>query len=264
MQPGKAEQSVAISCGSGVIYRRSALGKIGGFSEWNIVEDLHTSYLLNANGYKGIYTSQSYTIGEAPADLNVIYKQRGTWALDSLRLFLWQIPYPSQKMNFSQKLHYFEMGYIYLVSALFLPLIFFVNYYALFFNVTFIVAGFWYLVFKLPSFYFTTKLYNELGKGSSSSRMWAALFPVYLRSLFAAMLFKKPKYIVTEKVKQTSKRNQTYLLWPHILLLSLGFIAVIYHLVHYQITTLLIVNFFWFVVIIYWFWPIFAIARRDK
>ncbi len=44
LQPAKDAAGAAISCGSGVVYRRAALDDVGGFSEWNIVEDLHTSY----------------------------------------------------------------------------------------------------------------------------------------------------------------------------------------------------------------------------
>ena len=44
IQPVKDRDNAAFSCGNGVAYRRSAIEEIGGFSEWNLVEDLHTSY----------------------------------------------------------------------------------------------------------------------------------------------------------------------------------------------------------------------------
>lgn len=257
MQPGKATQSTAISCGSGVIYRRSALLEIGGFSEWNVVEDLCTSYVLNSHGFKGVYTSQSYTTGEAPTDLKTIYKQRGTWALDSLRLFFWKIPLLNKNLKFLQRLQYFEIGYIYLASAIILPTIFLLNYYSLFFNVAFISAGFLYFILKLISFYFTLRFYNELGRGTSSSRMWAALFPIYLKSLFIAILYKKPAYKVTEKVRDISKKIQIGLIIPQAFIILLGLGAIVYHLTHYHFTQLLVVNYFWFIVIIYWLWPVF-------
>jgi cellulose synthase (UDP-forming) len=264
MQPGKGTSNAAISCGSGVIYRRSALLAVGGFSEWNVVEDLHTSYVLNAHGYKGIYTNQSYTNGVAPTDLPTIYKQRGTWALDSLRLMLWQVPRPQPLLSLTQKLHYFEMGYIYLVSAVMLPAIFFLNYYSLFFNVTFIAAGWWYLVFKLPAFFFTLKLYNDLGRGQSASRMWAALFPVYFRSLWLAMLYKKPVYQVTEKRRAPVPDQSLRLIWPQAMTVGLGIVAIVYHLAHFHFTSLLAVNFFWMGVILYWLWPIFPKAWASR
>ncbi len=260
MQPGKNTEGAAISCGSGVIYRRSAIAKIGGFSEWNIVEDLHTSYVLNCHGLKGLYISQPYTIGEAPTDLKVIYKQRGIWAIDSLRLILWQMPLFNRALTVAQRLHYMEMGYIYLVGGLILPAVFFLNFYALIFNVTIVTAGLWYIVFKLPSFYFTLKLYDELGQGSSSSRMWAALFPLYLRSIFLALFYKKPAYTVTKKANTSSPKRRVNLVFPQMFTIGCGVVSLIYHLVTFQVTQLLVVNFFWFGVMIYWLWPVFPKA----
>ncbi len=256
MQPGKNTEGASISCGSGVIYRRSAISKIGGFSEWNIVEDLHTSYILNSHGYKGLYINQPYTIGKAPTDLKTIYKQRGTWAHDSLRLILWQNPLFNRALTIAQKLHYMEMGYIYLVGGLILPAVFFLNFYALIFNVTIVTAGIWYIVFKLPSFYFTLKLYNELGQGSSASRMWAALFPVYLKSFFSAIIYKKPAYIVTKKSNLSSPRRNIHLILPQMFTIGIGITSLAYHLANFHVTKLLVVNFFWFFVMIYWLWPV--------
>ncbi|HEX2362587.1 MAG TPA: glycosyltransferase [Jiangellaceae bacterium] len=50
LRPAKDRDSAAFSCGNGSVYRRGALADIGGFSEWNLVEDLHTSYCLHAAG----------------------------------------------------------------------------------------------------------------------------------------------------------------------------------------------------------------------
>ncbi|HXV18510.1 MAG TPA: cellulose synthase catalytic subunit, partial [Candidatus Omnitrophota bacterium] len=49
-QTGKDAFNSAFSCGSAVVYRRSALKDIGGFSTWNLVEDVHTSLLLHDKG----------------------------------------------------------------------------------------------------------------------------------------------------------------------------------------------------------------------
>lgn len=260
MQPGKNTEGASISCGSGVIYRRSALATIGGFSEWNIVEDLHTSYVLNCHGLKGLYISQPYTLGIAPTDLKVIYKQRGTWALDSLRLILWQMPLLNRTLSFLQRLHYMEMGYIYLVGGLILPAVFFLNFYSLIFNVPIITAGVWYIILKIPSFYFNFKLYDELGQGSSSSRMWAALFPVYLRSFLTALFYRKPPYTVTVKENNISPKRRVYLILPQMFTIGFGVTSLAYHLANFHITKILVVNFFWFAVMIYWLWPVFPKA----
>jgi cellulose synthase (UDP-forming) len=51
MQPAKNDSNAAISCGTGVVYRRAALDVVGGFSTWNLVEDLYTSLLMHAAGW---------------------------------------------------------------------------------------------------------------------------------------------------------------------------------------------------------------------
>lgn len=254
MQAGKNEASMGISCGSGVIYRREALEKIGGFQEWNIVEDLYTSYVFICEGYKSVYVNQSFTLGIAPTDLPTIYKQRGTWAADTLRLFLWKMPLFNKKLTWKQRLHYYEMGYIYLVSALVVPAIYFLNFYSLFFNVHIVNAGIAYLLLKIPSFYCILRVYNELGQGTSSSRMWASLFPVYLKSFIDACLYRKPLYTVTKKISVRSV-NLGYI-WPHIALISIGSLALIYHLYAYGYSSLLVINFFWLVLMVYWFYPV--------
>jgi len=55
VQLGMDNNDTALSSGSGVLYRRAALESIGGFVEWNIVEDLTTSYELHAHGWKSFY-----------------------------------------------------------------------------------------------------------------------------------------------------------------------------------------------------------------
>ncbi|MCR4329529.1 MAG: cellulose synthase catalytic subunit, partial [Candidatus Roizmanbacteria bacterium] len=124
MQAGKNEDNAAISCGSGVFYRRTALESINGFQTWNVVEDLYTSYVLHARGFYSVYINKSYTTGLAPLDLAGIYQQRGTWAVDTLRLFFRRSPLFFKGFTFRQRLHYVEIGWSYIVSAIAIPIVF--------------------------------------------------------------------------------------------------------------------------------------------
>lgn len=266
MQPGKNAADSAMSCGSGVIYRRSALNEIKGFSEWNIVEDLYSSYLLNQHGYKNIYVGQAYTKGEAPIDLKTIYKQRGTWAVDTLRMFFWKQPLFNFKLSFRQRVLYFETGYIYLISALVIPSLYIVNFYSLYTNTPILTVGLWYLVFRLPSFFLIMKVYNYLGQGSANSRMWTALFPVFFVATFKALLYKKPKYIVTKKGEKPQQNIS--LIIPQFLTILIGVIGLFYNMAQYGVTSFLAVNIFWTCAMCYWLWPVFPkaflIQRNDK
>ncbi len=255
MQTGKNANDAAISCGSGVIYRRKALDAIGGFSEWNLVEDLHTSYIFHTKGYKSVYVSQPYVLGHAPTDLSAIYKQRGTWALDTLRIMYWQSPIFMSGLSFRQRLHYFEIGYCYLVSAFFLTGIYTINFYTLFTNIQIHNGGYWYIAFRLPALIATLMFFGWLSRGQLTSRVWAGLFPVYARAAVLALFAtKKPSYRVTPKTDHG--KREAHLVFPQIAFLSIGYVALAYNFLEYGVSTILLFSGFWIIVMTYWLLPI--------
>jgi cellulose synthase (UDP-forming) len=118
LQPAKDADSSAISCGNGTFYRRAALDGIGGFSEWNLVEDLHTSYLLHAAGWRSRYLDRSITVGTAPMTPGVYLSQRLRWATDSTRLLLHDNPLLRPGLTGWQRLHYLHTTSYYLLASL--------------------------------------------------------------------------------------------------------------------------------------------------
>lgn len=256
MQTGKNADDAAISCGSGVIYRRKALDAIGGFSEWNLVEDLHTSYVFHSKGYKTVYVSQPYVLGHAPSDLSAIYKQRGTWALDTLRIMYWQSPLFKRGLSMRQRLHYFEIGYCYLVSAFFLTGIYAINFYTLFSNEQVHDGGYWYIVFRLPALVATLWFFGWLSRGQLTSRVWAGLFPVYAKAAVLALFAvrKKPRYRVTPKTDHG--KREIHLVIPQMAFLAVGYSALIFNILVYGLTTIFIFSGFWIVVMTYWLLPV--------
>lgn len=106
IQPARDADGCAFSCGNGVVYRRAALREIGGFSEWNLVEDLHTSYELHAKGWRSVYHRRPLSLGEAPQKPAAFAKQRLTWATDGLRLLLWDSPVVKPGLGLADRLHY--------------------------------------------------------------------------------------------------------------------------------------------------------------
>jgi cellulose synthase (UDP-forming) len=106
MQPAKDADNAAHSCGNGSIYRRAALEELGGFSEWGIVEDVHTSYELHARGWSSVYHPRPLTTGVAPQTAAAFARQRLRWATDTLRIFFWQNPLFKRGLRLRQRLHY--------------------------------------------------------------------------------------------------------------------------------------------------------------
>lgn len=119
IQPAKDAAGCAISCGNGVVYRRAALDGIGGFSEWNVVEDLHTSYRLHRDGWTSVYERQPVTTGLAPPTVGEYARQRSRWALDTFRLLLFDSPLRRRGLTFRQRLHYLQTTGFYLLTLLF-------------------------------------------------------------------------------------------------------------------------------------------------
>jgi len=118
LQPAKDADSSAFSCGNGAVYRRAALETVGGFSEWNLVEDLHTSYVLHAAGWKSVYHPVPVTVGTAPRTASVFLHQRLRWATDSTRLLVWDCPLRRPGLSAMQRLHYFHTTSYYLLAGL--------------------------------------------------------------------------------------------------------------------------------------------------
>ena len=117
IQPAKDRDNAAFSCGNGVAYRRAALEDAGGFSEWNLVEDLHTSYELHARGWRSAYLGIPVSVGTAPATAAEMAAQRLRWATDSLRIFFWDNPLLKRGLTLRQRLHYLHTTGWYLVAA---------------------------------------------------------------------------------------------------------------------------------------------------
>ncbi|WP_241830053.1 glycosyltransferase [Parafrankia colletiae] len=117
VQPAKDRDSAASSCGNGTLYRRTALESAGGFSEWNIVEDLHTSYELHARGWRSVYHPEAVSVGIAPATAAEYAKQRSRWAMDGLRLLLFDNPLRKPGLTGWQRAHYLHTGIGYLVAC---------------------------------------------------------------------------------------------------------------------------------------------------
>lgn len=263
MQTGKNADSAAISCGSGVIYRRKMVQEIGGFSEWNIVEDLHTSYTLHSKGYKSVYVSQPYVLGHAPSDVSSIYKQRGTWATDTLRLMFWDSPLIKKGLTPRQRMHYFEIGYCYLVSAFFLTGIYLINFYSLFTDTAIHNGGFWYVAFRIPALVTTLLFFGWLSRGQLTSRVWAGLFPVYIKSTFLAIFaVRKPRYKVTSKIDHG--KRELRLVLPQITFLAVGYAGIAYNYIHFGPSILLAFSGFWIVIMTYWLGPIIQKAATTR
>jgi cellulose synthase (UDP-forming) len=235
MQCGKDCDNAAFSCGSGVVYRRRALEEIGGFSGWNVVEDVHTSMLLHQRGWRSVYYNYPLTVGTAPSDIWGVYRQRGQWALDSLRVFFWDNPFFRRGLSFRQKLQYTNLGFVYLVSAWFMPIFFLVPILSILTHQAVLTASVpSYILHRLPYFIVMAVAYQVLNHPTPylhAYQMWTGLFPVFMVATVKALFYRrrKPGYQVTSKKQVLElKRPAVLALLPQLVIMAACLWAIIY------------------------------------
>ncbi|PWU24371.1 MAG: hypothetical protein C5B48_06745 [Candidatus Rokuibacteriota bacterium] len=101
-------------CGSGVVWRRSALRAIGEFPTWNLVEDLQSGVEALRRGWRGMYLPIVGAVPQhSPEDVPSVYKQRGTWCVDTVRLMVWG---NLRGLNLRQRAQFLELLFFYLSS----------------------------------------------------------------------------------------------------------------------------------------------------
>jgi len=228
IQPAKDASNSAISCGNGVIYRREALESIGGFSEWNIVEDLYSSYQLHANGWGSVYHPRPVTRGLAPVTGVEVLRQRLGWATDSLRMIIWDNPVFKKGLTFRQKLNYLHLGGFYLVMVTQL-MFFLAPALVLLWDVPLVrsESAWTYVVYATPYFalqFLYVMLMGGPRGGLRSIQKGIYLAPTYLLATLRALTginFASP---VTEKARQ---KTVSWILLPQLLLFVLLLVSMV-------------------------------------
>lgn len=223
LQPGRNGSGAAFSCGSGVIWRITALKSIKGYATWNIVEDLTTSYFLHSAGYRSEYHNEILTIGLSPDDIPGLLKQRGTWAADTWRLFLFDNPLLKPGLSPRQRLQYLELGLFYLSSVFFMPLIMITPILSLATGQFIPIEGSALVPWIVISFLYYIVL--SRGRITFLLRMWQywiGHWPTYTKAFWIALRarHKKPSYKVTRKTRENGFYG--HLLWPQFLYLFIG------------------------------------------
>jgi cellulose synthase (UDP-forming) len=238
IQSGKDYDNSAISCGSGVLYRRKAIEDVGGFSTWNLVEDLHTSMRLHDRGWRSVYYNRPLTEGTAPQEVVSQTRQRWTWAVDSLRILFWDSPLKHKALTVPQRLQYFHFGYYYITIGVFLPIIIFmIPQWALFtYKFVLTIPPLTYLGARLPYLVLqgiSDKLMTNKVVSFKSNQAQASLFAVYFDAIRVALLSRTrvPRYVVARKEAGRDPlpvRLRKCL--PHIVVMAVSLAAIVYGL----------------------------------
>ncbi len=201
-------------CGSGVVWRRTALRSIGEFPTWNLVEDIQSGVEALRRGWRGLYLPIVGAVGQhSPEDVPNVYKQRGTWAVDTVRLVVWG---DLRGLSLAQRAHFYELLLYYLngfTTLVYLPavacsLLGWVPLqsstagFVLHLLPLVVASELWLLVLHHP--------YNDRRKRQRHRvralwqvrTIWAGLAPIFIRASILAIVNgpnRKPTYKVTRK-----------------------------------------------------------------
>jgi len=208
MQPARNASSSAISTGSGVVYRRMALDDIGGFSTWNLVEDLYSSMLMHNAGWKSVYHPFPLTHGTAPTEISSQTKQRWQWAVDSLRILFWRNPLFARGLSWRQRVNYLGFGYTYIVFGIAFPIFFILPVWGLLSGVFLMNApAIDFVIWRGPylvMFLLLNRLVTDHRNTRKTFRAQAGLFLTFISAIFVALGSRKhiPSYSVTRKTSE--------------------------------------------------------------
>ena len=202
-------------CGSGLVWRRTALREIGDFPTWNLVEDVHSGLEALRRGWSGLYYPIVGAVGQhAPEDVPNFYKQRGTWAIDTVRLMVWC---RLKGLNLRQRAQFWEMLAFYLNA--FTAFVYIPSIGCSLLGATPLVADdavdyvvhllplvlaveVWLLVLNMPYGDRRRRQRRFVRKLWQTRVMWTGMAPVYVKAVVLAIAggpHRKPVYTVTRK-----------------------------------------------------------------
>jgi cellulose synthase (UDP-forming) len=130
VQPARDVWDNAFCYGGSFLVRRTALNAIDGIPEDSITEDLYSSYVLRAKGYKVRYLNEMLSEGLAAESLASFIKQRCRWAMGSLQcLYLPGGPLRAKGLSFLDRLFFldpivFYLGYFWPFLILLAPAVY--------------------------------------------------------------------------------------------------------------------------------------------
>ncbi|MFK7921341.1 MAG: glycosyltransferase [Bacteroidia bacterium] len=224
--------------GANCAFRRSALDDISGHAP-GLTEDMHTSMLLHAKGWKSIYVPKALTRGEVPSNMAAYYKQQLKWSRGSFDLYVNVLPRIFSKLTWPQRLHYaslplhFFSGFVILLDIL-IPIL------ALLLSKSPIYVELDELFFfGAPIILMSTLIrqysqnwvlenqergFHTLGGILLSGTWW-----VFLTGLFCTIFNIKIPYIPTPKQNQI--QNSLKLVLPNLFVIAVSSIAIVYGLI---------------------------------
>ena len=225
LQPGRDYWDATSSCGTAVIYRRSAIDEIGGFARETVTEDVHTAIRLHKRGYKSVYYPEPLAFGVAPNDLAEYAKTRHRWGQGNIQsLRCERVPF-SGGLTLMQRFCYLQLGLLYLegwqrlILYLAPPFILITGLYP----VSNTPLFFWFFVpYALIDYLCFEETLRGYGRVYLNEQLCMSRFPIYILSTFAVFCGYARWRVSSKKI---IGELPVYLLSPQIAVLLLSIVG---------------------------------------
>jgi cellulose synthase (UDP-forming) len=203
LQPGRDYWNATSSCGTAVVYRRSAIDDIGGFAIETVTEDIHTAIRLHKRGYKSVYYPEPLAFGVAPNDLAEYSKTRHRWGQGNIQsLRCERVPF-SRGLTLMQRLCYLQFGLLYLEGWQRLILYFAPPFILMtgLYPVGNTQLFFWFFVpYMLLDYLCFEETLRGYGRVYLNEQLCMSRFPIYIRATFAVFFDYAPWRVSSKKI----------------------------------------------------------------
>ena len=229
LQSGRDRHNSAFFAGSCGLFRRAVLTEIGGFRTETVTEDIHTSMVIHAKGYRSCYLNKVLAAGLMPETFESSMKQRIRWAMGHVQIFFRTNPFTMRGLTVSQRLGYFASIFYFLhgiprVVCLVAPL------FALLLGIIPVTADVPSLVNFFGSYYLATLVMLRTVSRGTRNAFWSDIYEtagsvalswVTLKTAFRPR--KKRPFFITPKGVGHERRASfrfSYVL-PHVIIMGL-------------------------------------------
>jgi cellulose synthase (UDP-forming) len=248
--------NAVLNVGSNAVFRRSAIDAIGLIPVGTITEDMATSMLLQARGYRTVFVNETLAMGLSPDSFSDYVIQRDRWCRGNIQVLKKWNPLTLPGLTLMQRLIYFDgvLYWFFGVQKIIYnigPILFLLTGIPVYFANVFTM-----MLFFVPM-YFSSSLIFTLLDHEKRTFTWAhfyetALAPYLSIAALSELFFsQKSKFSVTPKGSGEAKSRFVFkVAFPHLILAGFSFWALgwgVYKMltdVNYMIPVYL-VNLFW-------------------
>jgi cellulose synthase (UDP-forming) len=138
-----------------------------------------------------------------------VYRQRGQWALDTMRIFYWDNPLFKRGLSWPRRLNYLVIALSYLCAGVAVPLLFTIPIWSYLTGFSVLQNPEWqFVVIRGVYFALMAIAMRQLFRKNQSGRQFQALvglFPVYALAALRALAYpngRRPKYVVNNRASE--------------------------------------------------------------